>query len=330
MTTSPPGEDPLVRLCRERRLFTPELHASNDFYGHAHLLKRYAGLREESPLKVAIEHGVTLEDSIWKVDLETVMSVFLCAGAAHARDYEARTGGRKRALPIGPMYRYAEAGAGPAAPRTDRVLLAFPVHSSHRVRAVFDAQAFSDEAERVGRDFDRVVVCVYWRDVLHGVHELFRARGFEVVSAGHMFDFEFLPRLVRIVREATLVLTNEVGTQVLVSTLMGKPVLLRRTEVSYEASGAVLAEDVPPFLTHPRVQRILELFSEPHDAPTAAQRALVEEVAGAAHTRSPTEMRTILEEAEQVYRRRVGPARRLGDAARRALFLIRRTSRDLL
>jgi hypothetical protein len=314
--------DPLLELCRDRPLVTPELHVPNDYYGHATLLKRYAGLPPGRSLKAAVEHGVPLSGCIWPVDLDTEMPVFLCAGEAHAREFERRSAGRKRAFPIGPLYRYSPGADAPR--RRERLLVAFPGHSTHRVRAEFDAGAFADRITELAGDFDRVRVCVYWKDVLQGRHEPYRARGLECVSAGHMYDVEFLPRLVEIVRPAAMVLTNEVGTQLLLATLMGVPVLLRRSEVRYVASSEVLAIDAPPVLQQPVVERILSLFAEPRSEPSEEQRRLVEELCGAEHVRAPAELRALLEEAEAEYGRRLGAAGRARNLVRRGLYHGRR------
>lgn len=314
--------DPLLELCRDRPLVTPELHVPNDYYGHATLLKQYAGLPPGRSLKVAVEHGVRLSGSIWAVDLNTEMPVFLCAGEAQAREFERRSGGRKRAFSIGPLYRYLPRADAPR--QRDRVLVAFPSHSTHRVRAEFDAGAFADRIAELAGDFDRVRVCVYWKDVLQGRHEPYRARGFECVSAGHMYDVDFLPRLVDILRPAAMVVSNEVGTHLLVATLMGIPVLLRRTEVRYIASAEVLAMDAPPVLQQPVVERILNLFAEPRSEPSEEQRRLVEELCGAEHVRSPAELRALLEEAEAEYGRRLTAAGRARNLIRRGLYHGRR------
>jgi hypothetical protein len=319
--------DPLVELCRDRRLVTPELHVPNDYYGHATVLKRWAGLPAGRSLKVAVEHGVPLSGSIWQVDLNTEMPVFLCAGAAHARDYERRAGGRRRAVPIGPMFRYLPLVHAPG-PR-QRLLVAFPSHSTHRVHAEYDVEGFADRIAELGRGFDRVRVCMYWRDVLQGRHLPFRERGLECVSAGHMYDVEFLPRLLEILRPASMVLSNELGSQLLIATLLGIPVLLRRDEVRYLASPEVLADDAPPFLQQPVVGRILELFAEPRSEPSEEQRRLVEELCGAEHVRSPAELRALLEEAEAEYRRRLTATGRARNLIRRGLYHGRRLAARL-
>ena len=57
-------------MAADRALATVEVHASNDFYGHATVLKEYAGLPPKRPLKAAIEHGAPVTDLIWQVDLQ--------------------------------------------------------------------------------------------------------------------------------------------------------------------------------------------------------------------------------------------------------------------
>lgn len=316
--------DPLIDLCRDRPLITPELHASNDFYGHATLLKRHAGLPRHRALHVAIEHAITFNEYLWDVDVQTRMAAFLCGSPAIARAFEARSGGRVRAVPIGPLALYAPR---PAAPVTERCLVVFPTHSTHRVRTEFDIDAFLAMIEDIRPSFDRVVVCVYWKDVLHGMHLRFRERGLECVSAGHMYDPGFLARLVHILSRASLVFTNEIGTQILLATLLGKPVWLRRMDIRYIASKEVLAVDVPEFLEHPNLARVLSLFAEPRDDVSPEQRTFVEDLTGAAHHRAPAELRDLLAEADHAYRQRRGLETRVRDLISRGLYHGRRVER---
>lgn len=294
------ARDPLLQLCRDRPLVTPELHASNDFYGHATLLKRYAGLPATRSLSVAIEHAITFNEYLWEVDLGTQMAGFLCGSPETARTYEARTGHLVPATPIGPLALYARRSPVTQGPRT---LAVFPTHSSHRVRTEFDIDAFVGMIDEVRGEFERVLVCVYWKDVLHGLHRTFEARGLACVSAGHMFDPEFLPRLLAILDGATMVFTNEVGTHMLIATLLDKPVWLRRMEIRYVAAQEILDVDVPQFVDHPTVTRALDLFAKPRDDVSPEQRTFVEELTGAACHRTPEAMREILLEADARYRR---------------------------
>ena len=321
------GARELEASCRDRPLVTPELHTPNDYYGHAALLKRYCGLPPERPLKVAIEHGIMINDYVWDVDRRTDMPLFLCASPAHAETYR-RLAPRKRALAIGPLVRYAAAEAPPPARVVDKTMVVFPTHSTHRVRAEFDVDTFCSRIAEISRDFSNVVVCLYWKDVLDGRAAAYRARGFECVSAGHMFDFTFLRRLVGIIGCASLVYTNEVGSQVMYSVLLGKPVWIERRPIEYVASKDVLATDVPDFLTHSNTRRLVELFSGPRDAPSAEQREFIDVLCGSGSFRSPDELRSVLEEAEDAYRSTTPLTRRFVHVTQRLRWLASRRSRS--
>src|SRR5688572_23176995 len=77
----------IVGLCRDRRLVTPEIHATNDYYGHAALLKRYASLPPRRPLKTVVEHGPFMDDFLWEQDLRSPFSIILCASERRAEWY---------------------------------------------------------------------------------------------------------------------------------------------------------------------------------------------------------------------------------------------------
>lgn len=309
-------------LCRDRGLLTPELHGSNDFYGHAAILKAYCALPARRSLKVAVEHAIFLNDYVWEEDLRSRCPWFLCATRAHAEDFERRAAGVKRAMAIGPMLHYVPRPSGRTDPR--RTLVAFPAHSSHRIRTVFDVDAFCAEVRRAASGFERVLVCVYWKDVLRGMARDFTARGFECVSAGHMFDHGFLPRLRTILDSSDVAFTNEVGSHVLYAAALGKPVWIERGAVDYQAdSPEALATDVPDFVEHPTVVRLLATFRDRVGEQTPAQRDLVDELTGAENVKTPAEMRALLLAAEAEYERESGVRRRLQDAIHAVRFASR-------
>lgn len=318
----------LRELCHDRELVTPELHASNDFYGHAALVKRYVGRPALSALKVAIEHGVILNDYVWDNDVTSDMPLFLCANPRRAELFTAK-GTRTRAVPIGPMPYYAAAMMPAPVPSARRTLLVFPSHSSHRVRAEFDAGAFADRIVEHGKQFDDVAVCVYWRDVERGLDRTFAQRGFSIVSAGHMYDPAFLPRLLTILRGAAAVLTNEVGSAVLYAAFVGKPVWIEPQRVDYIASEEVLAVDAPAHLEHANVQDMQRLFAEPRSDLSTEQRAFADRLLGVEHVHTPRALAHLLDEAQEIYRDRLTLGRRLRDGARRVQYVRARVKDEL-
>lgn len=313
--------DELNALCRDRRLATPELHASNDFYGHAALLKRYALLSPRRPLKAVIEHGPFIDDFVWGYDVRTALPLFLCCSDHRARRYRDLTRGTRQAVPIGPFTAYVSGDARIRSADGRRRLVAFPAHSTHHIEARYEVDAFARALERMPGDWDEIWVCLYWRDVLRGLSDAFAQRGFIVVSAGHMYDREFLPRLVSILNAAALVVTNEVGSHVLYAVHEGRPVWIIPDDVEYVADEPIVARDRSMSSEfHRQRLRAVDLFREPAEEPTPAQREFAAEMLTPAAIRSPEEMRALLDEAEELYRRaspsRTRAARRLHSWAR--------------
>lgn len=294
----------MQHLCKDRPLLTPEIHTPNDFYGHAKILKQYVGIPIHRSLKVAIEHGIFLNDYFWEIDLKTECPVFLCATKRHAQEFERRTKGRVRAEAIGPMLRYVN--KEPVEPSRS-TLLVFPAHSTHRIWSRFSHDSFISRLDELRRDFDEVKVCIYWRDVQGGLHKIFTKRGFECVTAGHMYDPNFLIRLSHLICSATATMTNEVGTSILYSVLLERPVWIERGKIEYASDSAeALETDVPEFLQHPTVQKLIQVFSNASNQISSEQRDFVAEITGETFVRTPDELKSVFAEAEEMYRGRTG------------------------
>lgn len=285
----------LSALARDRPLLTRELHPVNAWYGHADVLKRYTGWPLRRSLKVAIEHGPWMDEEVWKVDARTRMPIYVCASPQRAAFFERRTG--IEAAAIGPMIRYVmpENPALPEDPRT----VAFPAHSTHHAEAKYAVEAFMAQLERVAKTSE-VVVCLYWRDALLGLADVFERRGFRCVTAGHLYDAGFLDRLAKILASASRVVTNEIGTHVLYAALLNRPVFVASQPVEYVQERELANHRGDR--DHPRVRRTRELFAVEAAAITSEQRSFVNELLGTSAFRTPTELREILEAAEGRYR----------------------------
>jgi hypothetical protein len=295
--------DELNELCRDRPLVTPEIHTPNDFYGHATLLKRYAALPPRPPLKAVIEHGPFIDDFMWDHDARSALPLVLCSSDHRVQRHTGLRHGARRAVAIGPLTAYVTADARSRPSDGRRRLVAFPAHSTHHVEARYEVDAFSEALARTPGHWDEIWVCLYWRDVLRGLAGAFRERGFSVVSAGHMYDRQFLHRLVSILSAAELVVTNEMGSHVLYAVHEGRPVWIVSDEVTYVADRSTLSRDHSASPEYQRQQlRAVELFREPVEEPTSAQREFAAEMLTPEAIRSPDEMRAVLEEAEELYR----------------------------
>jgi hypothetical protein len=326
----------LYRLSHPRALVTRELHPFNAFYGHAELLRRYARLDGSSPIKAAIEHGPSLFDNVGDPDLPTRLPRYLCASPRQAAIFERHALHGAQAVAIGAPILYVRALAPPLATPTSRTLVFFAAHSTHFVTAHYDIDATAEWLESFREQFDEIVVCLYWRDVLLGSAEAYRRHGFRCVTAGHMFDARFLFRLLAIIASASVVLVHRLGTQALYSALLGRPVWIERAAVEYTFAPHVqrAAQMAPErFYEH-----AASLFSQRSDEVTAEQLQFVNDLCGPEAFRTPDALRAVLEEAEEAYRdetptswkcrlEAVTAARLVRNLAAQAALDLRRTAR---
>ena len=191
---------------------------------------------------------------------------------------------------------------GCAAAQDRSVFAGLSRHSTHRVTSSYDVRPFAEFIAAFGKQFDRVQICLYWKDILNGVASLYERYGFELVTAGHMYDDGFLPRLGALIGGADYVLTNEIGTHVFYSVLADKPVWVRRQRIErFAANEQIMREDVDSFEADPTYLKLLSLFSEARGDLSAEQKEFVAELTGEAYHRSPEQMRQILEEAEREF-----------------------------
>lgn len=302
MTGDVPAE-----LVRDRELLTTELHPFNAFYGHGALFRRYAGWTRRGPLKASIEHGLVLvDDLVPELGVGVELPVFLCHAERRARAYLAQATRPARAEPIGVPILYADALAPPAPASGARRLVLFPAHSSRFLTSRYDVDEYLETVASWAREFDEVQVCLYWLDVRMGLDEPYRARGLPCVTAGHMYDPRFVFRLLRILRDATAVATNDLGTHVVYAAVLGRPVWVTGV------AEWVHTDDAPPGARDPieralrgdrwLFERLASTFAEPNDALSDEQRELAEELGGTRHVRTPAEIHAFLEAAEAAYR----------------------------
>jgi hypothetical protein len=301
----------LWELARPRRLVTRELYPFNAFYGHADLLRTYSGIMGSQPLKLAIEHGPTFFPNPQDPDLATWLPRYFCAAPARAAFFEQNALHDAKAVAIGPLILYARALAPPE-PSTERRLVFFDAHSSDYLTASYDVDVAVARLAALQNEFDEIVVCLYWRDILLGRAEPYRRHGFRCVTAGHIFDPRFLFRLVEIISSAAVVLTDRVGSHLLYALALDRPVWLDYAPAVYEPTenspyGTVGAPDEGGEV----IDRASALFGTRVERVQPDQRVFLEEFCGVGSVRTPNELAALIAEAENAYRTETPLSRRL-------------------
>lgn len=200
----------LDKLCADRPLSTNEIFSGNAFYGIDRVLKDYVGFPMSYALKGVWPHGLVYSKShIWDSEVGTPLPVVFCYPEYRAPAYRNQT--NKRVIPSASPFLYALDQVRPPDGKRSGTLF-FPGHSTHHITAEMNFEHLADKLDALDDRYHPVTVCIYWKDYLMGRHEIFEERGFPIVSAGHMFDNEFLYRLARLLSMFQYAAGNHIGS----------------------------------------------------------------------------------------------------------------------
>lgn len=294
----------LDSLCRERVLETRELFAPNAYYGNDLALKAYCGWPADRPLKAIIPHGVVFNrEYTWESERRSSLPMVLAYPDFRVPAYRKVT--RKLVVPgTAPFVFVCRLMQQRPAPRR-RGTLFFPAHSTHGVTVQTDHHAIAERLSRLESKFQPVRVCIYWKDYLAGRHLQYAARGFEIVSAGHMFDPLFMFRLYSLLTLHRFASSTTEGSYIFYAVQAGCVYFhLRGFGVESLPNTAASSGDV---CTHPEAEAVISAFSGEFEEVTPRQRQIVEVFMGSENIASPARLREILETADMLDRYGLAP-----------------------
>ncbi|MEE0679985.1 MAG: hypothetical protein U0N53_07985 [Ruthenibacterium sp.] len=177
-----------------------------------------------------------------------------------------------------------------------RVLLVFPNHSceANETGVRQDERLLECIYSKYAKDFDTVMVCVYWHDIDAEILDEYRARGAKIVSAGFRGDQNFVCRLKTIISLADLVVGDDIGTNIGFCYYMGKEFVLESNHPRFDNPNFIQAF----WKFHEAFALSGKNFTEEQ---RKQQKILYEQYwAGEKYLRTPEEMNAILEAMQEV------------------------------
>lgn len=201
------------------------MHHANHFYGHAHIMARYAGLAEVPRIWGYLQHGWNLHDGfavgthfapgypklVWS---DVVARRAWAAGLRHVRV-------------VGAPWVYL-LQLEPQAPGTTREgTIVYPFHGWEGQEISGSHEAYAREIRAVEGDVP-VTVCLYWNEFDHPeVRRAYEGQGFRVIThgqRGHMWqriEPRFLHSQLAEVRAHRRVVSNRLGSALLYGASVG-------------------------------------------------------------------------------------------------------------
>ncbi len=306
-------EQELQQLTADRPNNDTELFDWNAFYGYNRAMKRFAGLAADHPSKYVLEHGAGLAGKrIGDHERDSTLPAMISISSSRFETLRSLT--NKALFSVGNYLYYADHALSEAEitaerQRLGRNLLVFPSHSTHHVDAEYSVADLCDYLEQIGRDFSAVRICLYWKDVRRGLHKHFAARGFECLTAGHMFDPQFVGRLKSLLATADCTLANNVGSSLAFSLAMERPHCIYLQDLEFRAHSRDEEQKHrnfgdPGWRRTDYFRQVQELFcTDPNGTISTAQQAFGERYCGVGEQKSAAELREIFDLTEDMYRR---------------------------
>lgn len=231
-------EAELDRIRHYERRATPKYPY---WYGMKRALYESIGLSNRWPVSCHLQHGV----GMWRIDpkpdfltLKSPYPIIFLENEYQVNIAKAYTEApiRKPIYPIGSIFaRYRRHKKWTQHPQA-KGSLAYISHSTHNIEAQVDWQSVIDVFQQLPPEYHPITVSVYFKECLKGVHQLFMDAGFDVVTAGHMFDPYFVDRFYEILSGVRYVVCNDFGSHIYYATEMGIPVLVVGNTADYIAS----------------------------------------------------------------------------------------------
>lgn len=211
----------------------------NNLYGYASYLKDYAGIK--SDLKSYMEHGLFLGGIVHPDQYHWHFRRIITMSEARREILKDKIP-QKESIAVGPYIHYAQALLNETKMQAlkrelGKTLLVYPFHSAKHIKTSYDEDGFISEIKRVARDFDSVLVCLYYLDTKDPDKvAAYESEGFKIVTNGHRFDRHFVARQRTHIELADLTMSNTMGTHTGFCVYLNKPHYIYKQEIKQQAA----------------------------------------------------------------------------------------------
>lgn len=285
------ASEQLYDLCKDRKLQTSEIFEPNDYYGMASIIKQYANINQNYPLKFIIPHGIVFnENHIWQYEINFPLPSI--AVYPHYRFNTYKNNCNKYLFNFSSPFLYLIRMKNKNINIESRQgLIFFPAHSTHRIEVEMDYQNLALILDKLEDKYKPITICIYWKDYLLGHHIPFIKKGFKVVSAGHIYDPLFLHRLYSLLSTHKYAASNQIGSSLFYSIAAGCCFfLIDYGNIKYIGDNNTLIIDHPS-ISNELETEIVKEFTIKRDEVSQKQNELMKYFLGFDYLLSPKEMK---------------------------------------
>lgn len=277
-----------------------EINTDNNCFGIGWSLRQYAGLKR-SYCNALVEHGYFFGTYVQEVEKITFAKKLLTFGDVRKEHIEAVVKD-KEVYQIGPYIHYApdyydEERFAEEKKRLGRTLLVFFSHSGTGESVSFDLDALIEKINSIRKDFQTVVISLFWSDINPKIENRLKDEGYLIFSSGHRYDYYFLSRQKTMIKLADMTMSNSTGTHLAYCSYLNKPHWIVRQEIrskalnkTGEANIAIAELQGKDVVNQQENEELYQVFSEYSDVLTVEQKKVCDKYFGLSYIRSKEEI----------------------------------------
>lgn len=281
-----------------------EICTDNNCFGIGWSLRQYAGLKR-SYCNALVEHGYFFGTYVEEQEEITFAKKILTFGDIRKKHIEAVVN-VKDVYPIGPYIHYApdyydEAHFAEEKNKLGRTLLVFFSHSGTGESVSFDIDALIERINSIRKDFQTVVISLFWSDINPEIEKRLKDEGYLIFSSGHRYDYYFLSRQKTMIKLADVTMSNSVSTHVAYCTYLKKPHWIIRQEIISKAinekgvANVAIAEKIgKDIVSQQEQEELYQAFAEYGELLTDEQLKVCDKYFGLSYVRSREEIKNFI------------------------------------
>lgn len=292
---------------------TKELFYFTDFYGINYILKKYMELPQTYQFKCVIQHGVSYYPQTIDQEFHQNLPILLTT-SRYSKKILSDRAPQYEFIPISlnilyADYLFSQKQFLSLKENLGKNLLFFPYHSAVWSDVISDTNFLITILLDIKRQLhiDTITICLYWLDIQLGMHKAFLDKGFHIVTAGHILDPFFLPRLKSILSLANIVVSNAPGSHLFYALGLNKPCyLVKDSTMKANVKEKYDAEDyqddwLSKMFNRPETEELFNVFDTPSFQLTNEQIKLKERYCDLESFKTPKELKKIIDYSEELY-----------------------------
>lgn len=289
------NESQLQRLCSSKNVkgFKLAPYWTAEVYGFGKWLREYSGFPKFLPLCVFTDHGPPFMDIPLKTEIESGAPCIFCHSLTLTQKWRRL---KKEAYVLYSPFVVCRKNLGIQKSSKAKGTLVFPAHTSEGLEDESDVEVYVKQLLALPKKFQPISVCIYYNDILNGVHKIYRKYNIPVYTAGYALDERFAERFYSILKNFKYAMSNSVGSYLYYAVEMGLPFSIygQKQEYINKKDPNLSVGKYDPYAMSPFYRKVFKMFNGLRSDITPEQKNFVETNLGLKDAISPSQMKRIL------------------------------------